>query len=275
MQRTSLRHCLRRAKSTPGLVVVSRLPAFQLQVPTFLVATQSQELSANSSVRSERADSRKEPPGRMVRGGQREVQQIREVQGSPSSEMCYQASSGTKMCWKELRLILSISHYATTTIRTRVSSNTFALTLSPSTRRSLHIQLDSMAVLQSTLTFTDEQISFAPDLEPAFEKLLRTLNVDAALITALKVNMINDRETFVGLDDTEAGFKNIAPDLGIDLVNGGLAHKREISRLISAWKHACIASETKHPRRPHDAPARRLDVHDVGLPDKVRKAYTG
>ena len=43
--------------------------------------------------------------------------------------------------------------------------------------------------------------------------------------------MIKDRETFVVLDDTEAGFKNIAPDLG---VNGGLANKREMSRLIEA-----------------------------------------
>ena len=86
-----------------------------------------------------------------------------------------------------------------------------------------------MAEVSSTLTFTDEQIAFAPDLEPAFENLLRTLNVDEALITALKVSMINDRETFVGLDETEAGFKNNAPDLGIDLVNGGLAQKREMS----------------------------------------------
>ena len=57
--------------------------------------------------------------------------------------------------------------------------------------------------------------------------------------------MINDRETFVGLDDTETGFKNIAPDLGIDLVNGRFANKREMSLLISAWKQARIASEAK------------------------------
>ena len=47
------------------------------------------------------------------------------------------------------------------------------------------------------------------------------------------------------MDDTEAGFKNIAPDVSIDLVNGGLAHKREVSRLISAWEQARIASEAK------------------------------
>ena len=72
-----------------------------------------------------------------------------------------------------------------------------------------------MAVFHNTLTFTEEQIAMAPDLEPAFENLLRTLNVDESLIKALRINMITDRETFIGLDDTEAGFKRIGPDLGI------------------------------------------------------------
>ena len=121
--------------------------------------------------------------------------------------------------------------------------------------------------------------TFAPDLEPAFENLLRTLSVGEALITALKVSMINDRETFVGLDETEAGFKNIALYLGIDLVNGGLAQKREMSRLISAWKQARIASEAKQQvdavTKAYDPSGRRLDVYDVGLPDKIRKAFTG
>ena len=84
-----------------------------------------------------------------------------------------------------------------------------------------------MAVFRNTLTFTGEQLAMAPDLEPAFENLLRTLNVDESLINALRVNMITDRETFIGLDDSEAGFKSIGPDLGIDLTNGGLAHTKE------------------------------------------------
>ena len=126
----------------------------------------------------------------------------------------------------------------------RLSSSTFALTPSPSFPSSLYVLWKNMAVFRSNLSFTDEQRAFAPDLEPAFENLLRTVNVDEALITTLKVNMINDRETFVGLDDTEAGFKNIAPDLGIDFVNGGLADKREMSRLIAAWKQARLTSET-------------------------------
>ena len=78
-------------------------------------------------------------------------------------------------------------------------------------------------------------------LSPRLRTSYLRSNVDEALVTALKVYMINDRETFVGLDDTEAEFKNIAPDQGIDLVN---AHEREMSRLISAWKHVL-------PQRPN------------------------
>ena len=73
---------------------------------------------------------------------------------------------------------------------------------------SLYVFWKNMAVFHSILSFTDEEISLAPDLEPASENLLRTLNVEEALITAPRINMINDRETFVGFEDTEAGFKN-------------------------------------------------------------------
>ena len=63
LQKTSVRHCLRRAESALGLVVISRLPAFRVRVPTFLDATQRRKLSADSSVGLERADARKEPTG--------------------------------------------------------------------------------------------------------------------------------------------------------------------------------------------------------------------
>ena len=137
-----------------------------------------------------------------------------------------------------------------------------------------------MAVFRSTLTFTDEQKAFAPDLEPAFENLLRTLNVDEALITALKVNLINDRETFVGLDDNEAGFKNIAPDLGIDPENGGLAHKREVTVDHSMEASPfCFGSQSTSRRCSQGSPStydcvtRRLDVYDDCISRQVRKAY--
>ena len=41
---------------------------------------------------------------------------------------------------------------------------------------------ERMAAFKNTPTFTTEQIATAPDLEPAFENLLRTLNVDESII---------------------------------------------------------------------------------------------
>ena len=93
-----------------------------------------------------------------------------------------------------------------------------------------------MAVFRSTFTFTDEQKAAALDLEPAFENLLRTVNVDEALITALKFNVITHRETFVGLDDTEAGFKTIAPDLGLDLESGVVSLQKPRSKQMRSRK---------------------------------------
>ena len=98
------------------------------------------------------------------------------------------------------------------------------------------------------LTFTDEKKAFA--------------------ISAFKVNMINDRETFMGLDDTDAGFKNIASDLGIDLENGGLAHKREMSRLITAWNKLALLRNRnyKSTPRPKLTEYPRLYYQKIGRP---------
>ena len=58
-------------------------------------------------------------------------------------------------------------------------------------------------------TYTEQQKQHAPSLEPAFENLLRNVGFHESIIWSLRVNQIKDRETFVGLDETESG-----PDLG-------------------------------------------------------------
>ena len=84
---------------------------------------------------------------------------------------------------------------------------------------------------------------------------------------------------FRGFRRHEAGFKKIAPDLGIDLEGGGLAHKREMSRLITAWTQARVAAEAK---LQVDAVAKAHGVLTTVLPEdwtsmmtafQVRKAY--
>ena len=97
----------------------------------------------------------------------------------------------------------------------------------------------------STISFTDGQIAGAPSLEPAFEHLLRNSMTHESIITGLRVNEITDRDTFVNMFDSEAGLFEEAGDLGIDMVAGGLPHKREFARVVTAWKRAKVVAETK------------------------------
>ena len=70
--------------------------------------------------------------------------------------------------------------------------------------RIVEIPIVAMAEFVSTLTYTDAQKSAAPNLEPAFEHLLRSSMVHESVITALRVNEITDRDTFVNMFNSEA-----------------------------------------------------------------------
>ena len=85
----------------------------------------------------------------------------------------------------------------------------------------------------------------APQLEPAFEHLLRNSSVHESVIGTLRVNAITDRDTFVNMFDSEAALKEGASDLGFDLTTGGLPHKREFARVVTSWKTAKVMSKTK------------------------------
>ena len=84
-----------------------------------------------------------------------------------------------------------------------------------------------MAAFNSTIAIAADQLATAPQLEPAFEHLLRNSTVH--------VNMF----------DSEAALKDGASDLGFDLSTGGLPHKREFARVVTSWKTAKVMSETK------------------------------
>ena len=90
-----------------------------------------------------------------------------------------------------------------------------------------------------------DQLADAPQLEPAFEHLLRNSSVHESVIGTLRVNAITDRDTFVNMFDSEAALKEGASDLGFDLTSGGLPHKREFARVVTSWKTAKVMSETK------------------------------
>ena len=90
-----------------------------------------------------------------------------------------------------------------------------------------------------------DQLADAPQLEPAFEHLLRNSSVHESVVSTLRVNAITDRDTFVNMFDSEAALKEGASDLGFDLTTGGLPHKREFARVVTSWKTAKVMSETK------------------------------
>ena len=102
-----------------------------------------------------------------------------------------------------------------------------------------------MAEFVSTASASAAQLTAAPQLEPAFEHLLRNSSVHESVIGTLRVNSITDRDTFVNMFDSEAALKEGASDLGFDLSTGGLAHKREFARVVTSWKTAKVMSETK------------------------------
>ena len=66
----------------------------------------------------------------------------------------------------------------------------------------------------STLTFTEEQKTPAPNLEPSFEHFLRNRSAHEPIITTFRVNEITDRDTFVNMFDSEATLNMSAADLG-------------------------------------------------------------
>ena len=102
-----------------------------------------------------------------------------------------------------------------------------------------------MAAFTSSISVPADQLADAPQLEPAFEHLLRNSSVHESIIQTLRVNAITDRDTFVNMFDSEAALKEGASDLGFDLTSGGLPHKREFARVVTSWKTAKVMSETK------------------------------
>ena len=87
-----------------------------------------------------------------------------------------------------------------------------------------------MKAFNSTIAIAADQLATAPQLEPAFEHLLRNSIVHESVIGVLRINSVTDRDTFVNMFDSEAALKDGASDLGFDLSTGGLPHKREFAR---------------------------------------------
>ena len=94
-----------------------------------------------------------------------------------------------------------------------------------------------MSVLNSAISYTAKQLTDAPSLELS--------STHESVINTLRVNAVTDSETFVYMFESETALKDGAADLGFDLVSGGLLHKREFARVVTAWITATVMAETR------------------------------
>ena len=115
------------------------------------------------------------------------------------------------------------------------------------------------------------------ELEPAFEHLLRDVGLDESTIWALRHCRINDRETFTGLADSPEELRTIASDLGINLADGGMPHKREYSKVLMAWKRTKaqveVKTSTEALQRQHGEPVRMLPEDWTSVIVKFKSKY--
>ena len=100
------------------------------------------------------------------------------------------------------------------------------------------------------------------ELEPAYEYLLRDVGLEESTIHALRHCRIKDRETFTGLAEAPEELRSVASDLGINLKEGGMPHKRELSKVLMASKRTKVQVEVKTStealQRQHGEPVRML-----------------
>ena len=90
---------------------------------------------------------------------------------------------------------------------------------------------------QSNVGFSrppDAEIAASQPLEPALEQMLRTSQISEDLIQIIRVQGVNDRETFVSLADSVPEFREAAKDLfGIDTAKGP-QHRLMQARIVKA-----------------------------------------
>ena len=126
------------------------------------------------------------------------------------------------------------------------------------------------------ITFPDEQIANVPPLEPALEGLLRAQNMHDEVIMAFRCNDVLPRSVFFALDPTEEGLTKSAAAFEIRVESGEFVHKREMTKLITAWQQGKIEHDTKlidAVSRAHGEPVSMLtSTNEVATLKKRRAA---
>ena len=127
----------------------------------------------------------------------------------------------------------------------------------------------------STLEMSADEKATAPQMEPAFEALLRSRNIHEDVIWACRIQDILDREVFVSLLHTVEGFKEaVTSGLGIDPA-AGFSHSREMAKMVKAWNSAKVQAEAKTKvdavAKAHGEPISMLKCDWVSL---MTRTYT-
>lgn len=92
---------------------------------------------------------------------------------------------------------------------------------------------------------TDEQIKSAKPLTPGLESLLRSVDLNEAVIMAFRVQEVLDKELFVALDSTEEDLRKTCEEAFGIIPSKNFTHKRELAKVIKAWKDAKVHAEAK------------------------------
>ena len=114
----------------------------------------------------------------------------------------------------------------------------------------------------SSVLLSEAEKASLINLKPAFEHLLRDVGLEESTILANRHCRINDRETFTGLADSPEELRSISADVGINLKDGGMRHKREFSKVLMEWKRTKaqveVKTSTEAQQKQHGEPIRML-----------------
>ena len=92
---------------------------------------------------------------------------------------------------------------------------------------------------------TDQQIQNAKPLTPGLESLLRSVDLNESVIMAFRVQEVLDKELFVALDTTEEAHRKICEQAFCIDPSKSFLHKRELAKVVKAWKDAKVHADTK------------------------------
>ena len=144
--------------------------------------------------------------------------------------------------------------------------------------RAVYVVVIMAAKFTTKLTFSQDDVTAAEKLEPAFESLLRSLKVNDAVIDAMRLNEITDRSLFTDLAQDENQLRKCAKAFGIDTSDDAeFPHQREMAKVVGAWRQAKAQSEVKTAAdaaaRAHGDPVTILTMDWNSLMEKFRVTF--